>query len=127
MTPRRSLALKVVAVAVIYAALSQLSVYPAVLGSINMEAIWLPCGFLFAVLMRTPKRHWAWLFLGVALGDLVVNYSQMRLFAPSLAFALTDPLEVLGGAWLALWLLKGRTMDLGRTADALILGCAGVV
>ncbi len=127
MTPNRSLALKVIAVAVIYAALSQLSVYPSVLTSISVEAIWLPCGFLFMVLMRTPKRQWALIFLGVMVADLAVNYYQMRLFAPSIAFALTDPLEVLLGAWVALALLKGRSMDLSRTSDALILGLAGVL
>ncbi|HXC15883.1 MAG TPA: ATP-binding protein [Holophagaceae bacterium] len=127
MTPSRSLALKALAVAVIYAVLGQLSVYPAILGSINMEAIWLPSGFLFAVLMRSPRRQWALLLGPAVLAGLAVNWYQMRVFVPSFAFALTDPLEVLGGAWAATALLKGRAMDLSRTSDALILGLAGIL
>ena len=127
MTPSRSLAFKALVVAVVYAVLSQLSVYPAILGSINMEAIWLPSGFLFAVLMRTPKRHWALLMGCVVVAGMAVNWFQMRLVLPSFAFALTDPVEVLGGAWVATALLKGRPMDLSRTSDALILGLAGVL
>ncbi|HET8900763.1 MAG TPA: MASE1 domain-containing protein, partial [Holophagaceae bacterium] len=127
MTPSRSLAIKALAVGVIYAVLGQLSVYPAIPGSINMEAIWLPSGFLFAVLMRSPKRQWAGLMGAVVLAGLAVNWYQMRLILPSLAFAFTDPLEVLGGAWAATALLRGRPMDLSRTSDALILGLAGIL
>ncbi|HXC16909.1 MAG TPA: ATP-binding protein [Holophagaceae bacterium] len=127
MTPSRSLALKVLAVAVTYAVLGQLSVYPSIPGPFNMEAIWLPSGFLFAVLMRSPRRQWALLMGCVVLAGLAVNWYQMRIFGPSFAFALTDPLEVLGGAWAATALLKGRPMDLSRTSDALILGLAGIL
>ena len=86
MTPNRSLALKVLVVTAIYAVLGQLSVYPAITGSINMEAIWLPSGFLFAVLMRSPRRQWAVLMGAVVLAGLAVNFYQMRAFVPSFVF-----------------------------------------
>ncbi|HET8714773.1 MAG TPA: PAS domain S-box protein, partial [Holophagaceae bacterium] len=127
MTPARSLALKVAAVAAVYALLDVLSALPALKISFMMEAIWLPSGFLFAVLLRFPRRQWP-LFLGAAtLTAFTVNLVQRWTPGPALAFALTDPLEVLAGAWLATALLKGRSMDLSRIPDALILGLAGTV
>jgi PAS domain S-box-containing protein len=127
MTTSRHPALTILAVALVYALLGQLSVYPSVPGSLNMEAIWLPSGFLFAVLMRSPRRQWSALLGSVVLAGFAVNWWQMRAFLPSFAFSLTDPLDVLAGAWAATALLKGRAMDLNRTADALILGLAGIL
>ena len=127
MTPSRSLALKAIAVALLYALLDLLSVIPAIHQSFTMEAIWLPSGFLFAVLMRSPKRHWAALLGSVSLAAFAVNLSQHWTVLPAAGFALTDPVEVLGGAWAADALLKGRSMDLSRIPDALILGLAGVL
>ena len=123
----RSLLLKAAAVAVVYAILDALSVFPSLLIPFKLEAIWLPCGFLFAVLMRSPKRQWPAYLGAVALAAFFVNLAQGWAPGPALGFSATDPLEVLLGAWIATALLKGREMDLARIPDALILGLAGLL
>ena len=123
----RSLLLKAAAVAAVYAILDLLSVFPSLLIPFKLEAIWLPSGFLFAILMRSPRRHWP-LYLGcAAAAAFCVNLAQGWSVAPAFGFCATDPLEVIFGAWIATALLKGRVMDLGRIPDALILGLAGLV
>ncbi len=127
MTTTRSLLLKASAVAAIYALLDLLSAYPALQLPFLMEAVWLPSGFIFAVLMRSPRREWAGLLGGVAFAALLVNLSQNWTLVPAIGFALTDPVEVLLGAWVACALLKGRAMDLSRIPDTLILGLGAVL
>ena len=124
---RRPILLKATLVVVIYSLLDLLSELPSVHMPFPMEAIWLPSGFLFAMLMLTPKRQWAYLLIPAALAGFAVNLSQQWTIAPAIGFALTDPLEVLLGAWVAHSLLKGRPLDLSRIPDALILGLAGVI
>ena len=127
MNLNKSILPKAAAVAAIYALLDLLSAYPALLVPFKLEAIWLPSGFLFAMVMRAPRRHWPALLAAAALAGFSVNLYQGWALLPAFAICMTNPLEVILGAWVAHLLLKGRAMDLSRIPDALILGLAGVL
>ncbi|MBS1765913.1 MAG: response regulator [Acidobacteria bacterium] len=127
MKPTRSLLLKVLIVGVVYALLDLLSAFPSLRLALDLEAVWLPCGFLFAVLVRSPKREWPWL-LGIGtLAGFTVNYFQSLTPLSALTFALSNPAEVIAGSFIVTKLLNGRQMNLRRVPDALILGLAAVV
>ena len=127
MKPSQSILLRAATAGIIYALLDLLSVYPSLLIPFKLEAIWLPSGFLFAMLMRSPRRHWPALLGAAALAGFFVNLGQGWSPLPAFAFCATNPLEVILGAWVAHLLLKGRDMDLSRIPDALILGLAGLL
>ena len=127
MKPAQSLLLKVLLVGAAYAFLDWLSAFPAMRLPFSLEAVWLPCGFLFAVIVRSPKREWPWLLAVSGVAGFVVNLFQSWTPVPALAFALSNPIEVLLGGLLAKKLLGGRRMDLSRIPDAMILGLAAVV
>jgi PAS domain S-box-containing protein len=127
MTPARSLLLKVLLVGAVYALLDWLSAFPAMQLPFALEAVWLPCGFLFAVIVRAPKREWPWLLAMSSVAGFTVNLFQSWKLVPAIAFALSNPVEVIVGGLLAKKLLAGRNMDLSRIPDAMILGLAAVI
>src|SRR5215472_11584735 len=114
MKPTQSLLLKILLVGAVYALLDWLSSYPAMQLPFALEAVWLPCGFLFAVIVRSPKREWPGLLAVSAVAGFIVNLFQSWTPIPALAFSLSNPVEVLLGGLIASKLLAGRRMDLSR-------------
>jgi PAS domain S-box-containing protein len=67
----------------------------------NVAFVWLPNALMFAVLLSHPRREWARLSIGGAMGMTLANLVFGDSFLFSLGMGLANTVEFVLGAWLA--------------------------